>query len=103
MLEIPQGVTSIFVLPALFLSAIMISEINQFPKKEPTDVQTRTALPHKRSQRMLTLSSRDIDPPLNRRGPGYHKQHRLFLSLTDTVEYIRRHDEALMEKQGNKT
>ena len=36
---------------------------------------------------------------VNRRGPGYHKQHRLFLSLTDTVEYIRRHDEALMEKK----
>ncbi len=24
---------------------------------------------------------------------GYHKQHRTFLSMTDTVEYIRRHDD----------
>ena len=28
----------------------------------------------------------------------YHKQHRLFLSLADTLEYIRRHDSSLMEK-----
>lgn len=28
----------------------------------------------------------------------YHKQHRLFLSLADTFEYIRRHDSSLMEK-----
>ncbi len=27
----------------------------------------------------------------------YHKQHRLFLSLQDTFEYIRRHDTALMD------
>ena len=26
----------------------------------------------------------------------YHKQHRTFLSMTDTVEYIRRHDESIM-------
>ncbi len=38
----------------------------------------------------------------NQRGPGYHRQHRLFLSLTDTVEYIRRHDETLMEKEKMK-
>lgn len=80
MLEIPQGVTSIFVLPALFLSAIMISEINQFSKKEPTDVQTRTALPHKRSQRMLTLSSRDIDPPLQGSGVSRDRQHQSYQS-----------------------
>jgi hypothetical protein len=29
----------------------------------------------------------------------YHRQHRTFLSMTDTVEYIRRHDGRLMEKQ----
>lgn len=28
----------------------------------------------------------------------YHKQHRLFLSLTDTFEYIRRHELSLIEK-----
>lgn len=28
----------------------------------------------------------------------YHKQHRLFLSLTDTFEYIRRHDSNLLAK-----
>lgn len=26
----------------------------------------------------------------------YHKQHRTFLSMTDTVEYIRRHDESIL-------
>lgn len=36
---------------------------------------------------------------VNSRGPGYHKQHRLFLSLTDTVEYIKRHDDSLIDKQ----
>ena len=30
---------------------------------------------------------------------GYHRQERLFLSLTDTVEYIRRHDETLMKRE----
>ena len=29
---------------------------------------------------------------------NYHKQHRLFLSLTDTFDYIRRHDHNLMNK-----
>lgn len=27
---------------------------------------------------------------------NYHKQHRLFISMTDTVKYIRKHDEDLM-------
>ena len=27
---------------------------------------------------------------------GYHRQHRTFLSMTDTVEYIRRHDESAL-------
>ena len=31
---------------------------------------------------------------------NFHKQPRLFLSLTDTFEYIRRHDSALMQKLG---
>ena len=29
---------------------------------------------------------------------NYHKQHRLFLSMTDTIEYIRRHDDDLRLK-----
>lgn len=29
----------------------------------------------------------------------YHKQHRIFLSLTDTFDYIKRHDEELEKKQ----
>lgn len=29
----------------------------------------------------------------------FHKQERLFLSMTDTIEYIRRHDSSLMEKE----
>ncbi len=29
----------------------------------------------------------------------YHKQHRLFISLADTFEYIRRHDHLLMREQ----
>ena len=33
----------------------------------------------------------------------YHKQHRTFLSMTDTVEYIRRHDESVAgEKNRDK-
>ena len=32
----------------------------------------------------------------------YHKQHRLFLSLSDTFEYIRRHENILMEKMRSK-
>lgn len=32
----------------------------------------------------------------------YHKQHRLFLSLADTFEYIKRHDLSLMEKIKDK-
>ncbi|MBE5807784.1 MAG: hypothetical protein E7317_05540 [Clostridiales bacterium] len=31
---------------------------------------------------------------------NYHRQHRLFLSMTDTLEYIRRHDATLAEKRG---
>ncbi len=31
----------------------------------------------------------------------FHKQHRLFLSLTDTVEYIRRHDEKLISRDND--
>ena len=34
---------------------------------------------------------------------GYHRQHRLFLSLTDTLEYIRRHEDTLMDKQREKS
>lgn len=30
---------------------------------------------------------------------GFHKQQRLFLSMTDTVEYIRRHDETLINRE----
>ena len=30
----------------------------------------------------------------------YHKQHRTFLSMTDTVEYIRRHDDVLLPAKG---
>ena len=29
---------------------------------------------------------------------GYHKQPRIFLSLTDTFNYIQRHDQSLEEK-----
>ena len=32
----------------------------------------------------------------------YHKQHRLFLSMTDTVKYIRQHDATLMEKENQR-
>lgn len=38
-----------------------------------------------------------VKTPDNR--TNYHKQHRLFLSLTDTFDYIRRHDHSLMDKQ----
>ena len=38
-----------------------------------------------------------VKTPDNR--TNYHKQHRLFLSLTDTFDYIRRHDHCLMDKQ----
>ena len=32
---------------------------------------------------------------------NYHKQHRLFLSITDTFEYIKRHDLQLIERVAN--
>ena len=40
-----------------------------------------------------------VDTPDNQ--DNYHKQHRTFLSMTDTVEYIRRHDDALVRKENH--